>query len=314
MKIERISENQIRCTLNREDLEEKEIRLSELAYGTDKAKELFRDMMQQAQIELGFEADETPLMIEAIPVNPDCLILVITKVSDPEELDTRFSRFTKPFPNTPEEDEDDIEDFDDGTLDMDFEIPGINKENLPKGVLPGADKILKALGSLAEGLSSAAIDALNKKNSEQGSDNKLNKNSTPGSIAPKAFEKENSKDAANKTANDTAKETVNETVKNAVAIFRFKSLQDIIKSCAIVNKSFGGSSCLYKDEINDEFYLIVSRDMTNDIEFLKVCSVFGEYGESFKGIYATASYFHEHYKCMIREDAVETLYDISSKK
>ena len=34
------------------------------------------------------------VMIEAIPVSPDCLILIVTKVEDPEELDTRFSRFT----------------------------------------------------------------------------------------------------------------------------------------------------------------------------------------------------------------------------
>ena len=47
MKIEKINENQIRCTLTRADLEERQIRLSELAYGSDKAKTLFRDMMQQ---------------------------------------------------------------------------------------------------------------------------------------------------------------------------------------------------------------------------------------------------------------------------
>ena len=37
MKIERLNENQIRCTLNKEDLVNREIKLSELAYGTDKA-------------------------------------------------------------------------------------------------------------------------------------------------------------------------------------------------------------------------------------------------------------------------------------
>lgn len=94
MKIEKINENQIRCTLTREDLELHQIRLSELAYGTEKAKKLFRDMMQQAQIQFGFEADNIPLMIEAIPVNVDSIILIITKVEDPEELDTRFSKFT----------------------------------------------------------------------------------------------------------------------------------------------------------------------------------------------------------------------------
>ena len=55
MKIERLNENQIRCTLNKSDLASRQLKINELAYGSDKAKELFRDMMQQASYELGFE-------------------------------------------------------------------------------------------------------------------------------------------------------------------------------------------------------------------------------------------------------------------
>lgn len=94
MKLERINDNQIRCTLNKQDLQDRELRINELAYGTEKAKELFRDMMQQASYELGFEAEDIPLMIEAIPVSTECLVLIITKVEDPDELDTRFSKFS----------------------------------------------------------------------------------------------------------------------------------------------------------------------------------------------------------------------------
>ena len=74
MKIEKVNENQIRCTLTKEDLASRQIKLSELAYGTEKAKSLFRDMMQQANHEFGFEAEDIPLMIEAIPLSTDCLI------------------------------------------------------------------------------------------------------------------------------------------------------------------------------------------------------------------------------------------------
>ena len=94
MKIEKINDNQIRCTLTRQDLADREIKLSELAYGTEKAKLLFRDMMQQAAYEFGFEANDIPLMIEAIPISSDSVILIVTKVEDPEELDTRFAKFS----------------------------------------------------------------------------------------------------------------------------------------------------------------------------------------------------------------------------
>ena len=94
MKIERINENQIRCTLTGQDLAERQMKLSELAYGSDKAKRLFHEMMQKANYELGFDAEDIPLMIEAIPLSGGAILLNVTKIEYPEELDTRFSNFT----------------------------------------------------------------------------------------------------------------------------------------------------------------------------------------------------------------------------
>ena len=94
MKIEKVNENQIRCILSKEDLADRQIKLSELAYGSEKAKGLFRDMIEQANDEFGFEVDDIPLMIEAIPLSGENIVLQITKVEYPEELDTRFSNFS----------------------------------------------------------------------------------------------------------------------------------------------------------------------------------------------------------------------------
>ena len=93
MKIEKISSSQIRCILTGEDLASRQLRLSELAYGTEKARALFRDMMEQASVQCGFDAENYPLMIEAIPLGADSIVLIVTKVDNPEELDTRFSNF-----------------------------------------------------------------------------------------------------------------------------------------------------------------------------------------------------------------------------
>ena len=96
MKIERISDNQIRCTLNKEDLEGKETLLSELAFGSEKAKGLFRELMNKAATELGFETNEdNPLMVEAIPVSKECLILVITRVDNPEDFREHYKKLPK---------------------------------------------------------------------------------------------------------------------------------------------------------------------------------------------------------------------------
>lgn len=94
MKIEQISENQIKCTLNRSDLASRQIKISELAYGSEKTKGLFQDMMDQAFVQFGFETSDLPLMIEAIPVSMDCIILMITRVDEPDEVDENFSNLS----------------------------------------------------------------------------------------------------------------------------------------------------------------------------------------------------------------------------
>ncbi|MBE5876772.1 MAG: adaptor protein MecA [Lachnospiraceae bacterium] len=124
MKIEKVNDHQIRCTLTKADLADRELKISELAYGTEKAKNLFRDMMQQASFEFGFDAEDIPLMIEAIPLNSECIVLVITKVEDPEELDTRFSKFAPSV-------HDDADESDNNGLD-----------NMLQSLSDGADEVL----------------------------------------------------------------------------------------------------------------------------------------------------------------------------
>ena len=112
MKIEKMNDHQIRCTLTSEDLATRNIKLSELAYGSEKTRALFRDMMQQAAMDFGFEAEDIPLMVEAIPLSSEKIVVIITKVESPDELDTRFSNFTQ-FETEEDESDDGL------TLDLD---------------------------------------------------------------------------------------------------------------------------------------------------------------------------------------------------
>jgi adapter protein MecA 1/2 len=135
MKIEKVNDHQIRCTLTKADLADRELKISELAYGTEKAKNLFRDMMQQASYEFGFDADDIPLMIEAIPLNSECIVLVITKVEDPEELDTRFSKFA---PSVHDDDNEEYHEF------------GSTLDNMLQSLSEGADEVLDLFKKIHE--------------------------------------------------------------------------------------------------------------------------------------------------------------------
>ena len=91
MRIERISDTQIKFVLMTDDLEERDINISELSYGSDKTQQLFREIMTLVQDEDAFVEGETPLMFEAMRVGVDSLVVVVTKINDGVEHERKFN-------------------------------------------------------------------------------------------------------------------------------------------------------------------------------------------------------------------------------
>lgn len=108
MKFEQINDKQIRCTIGPEDFQKMQMSIQDFAYGNERTRKLFREMLDQAYDELNFQTEDSPLMIEAIPLGENTVSLLITKVDDPEELDTRFARFSNVGMDEPEFDESDL--------------------------------------------------------------------------------------------------------------------------------------------------------------------------------------------------------------
>lgn len=327
MKIERLSENSIRCTLNRADLDSRELKISELAYGTEKAKSLFKDMIAQASFECGFEADDIPLMIEAIPVSPDCIILVITKVEDPEELDTRFSKFA---PSDEDEDYADMLDSDDDMHGMDDGSSLLNRINealnQDADFIPFSDSLLKKskngnkandkfsadsgskiIGGSASSDKSGESSVSGRKSSKTGGDK-----ASSGTAGKKASG--NISDGSASTGSDNVSGTDNGSDICAVVpiekLFSFKDLNQATVAATAVNNRFNGSSILYKNPVNLRYYLFIRSDDMNLDEFTGVNNTLSEYGVREKLSYATVSYLNEHDEVIIRKDAVKILAEL----
>ncbi len=282
MKLERLSENQIRCTLNKTDLADRELMLNELAYGTDKAKELFRDMMEQAAEELGFEVNDIPLMIEAIPVSPECLILIITKVEDPEELDTRFSRFSK-YTDIEIEDED-YEDYNSDNTDS------VN-DNLD--LFSNAASLMETISDIVEN-----IEQVKRQNKEK----------------QKKSDTTSKKDSTLKSAKGNVSTRNNGQTKKedevTYRIFSFPNINELSKAATMVAGIYNDDSVLYKNPVNNHYYLLVGCNVTDTENYQRVCNCLSEYGSKVKSNYATPFYFLEHFKIIIKEHAIETLANI----
>lgn len=82
MKIEKVNENQIRCIITHEDLENRKLSISEFSSGSGNVRRLIRDMMEKAAAEFGFKTDNSPLMIEAMPISDKSVMILVTKGED----------------------------------------------------------------------------------------------------------------------------------------------------------------------------------------------------------------------------------------
>ncbi|MGN0317216.1 MAG: adaptor protein MecA [Lachnospira sp.] len=315
MKIERLSENQIRCTLNKSDLASRQLKISELAYGSEKARELFRDMMQQASYELGFEADNIPLMIEAIPVSPECIVLIITKVDNPEELDTRFSRFS-PFDRDMDDDDLEYDDFPDmETIGQDYSasLPTANEEldnDEYEETESSSTSVPDFLGNDLMNLFGKVRDFLNNNNSplkasDDASKSNGNATETPASSTDKFIPL--GKSLSSSTRNDSTPDSNSKTVpaKSAMAtrIYTFRSIDDISLAARSITPVFNGTSSLFKDS-DKIYYLVINKSDCSSVNFNKTCNILTEYGDKLQSNEATACFLDEHAVCLIKSDAV----------
>jgi len=88
MKIEKISDNKIKVTITLSDLQERNIDLENLNYNSLATQELFWDMMEQAEIQFGFNTSESQLAIEASPDESDGFVITITKIDDDGDFES----------------------------------------------------------------------------------------------------------------------------------------------------------------------------------------------------------------------------------
>jgi len=90
MRIEKINENQIKLILTQADLTERNIKLEDLSSPSEKTQGLFREIMEHAFTECNFKSENTPLMVEAVPVGMDDLMIIVTKIEGKEDDTNSF--------------------------------------------------------------------------------------------------------------------------------------------------------------------------------------------------------------------------------
>lgn len=266
MKIEKVNDHQIRCTLTKKELEKRDLKLSEIAYGNEKVKTLFRDMMRMAAHQYGFEAEDIPLMIEVIPF-AECAVIVVTKVEDPDELDTRFSKFA----------------------------PSLHKDN--NTTLSSA--LEEVFGNLNK--SDNLLDILKK---IQGAPIPEPDDEDEDSL-PFADEYEEEVPAIAEHSEVSPKVTA--TGNTHEVFYTFSSLNALIKVARVLAPHYRAVSRLYKDTGKDVYLLFLSQGTHSDAQFRSFCHLIEEFATRTPGNEYLKFFVDEHCTPMLSEEALQQL-------
>lgn len=240
MKVEKINENLIEFSVNNDELKNRNIDVKDLTYGSEKAKSLIEELLSIAGTKVGFKVDG-PISVEAIPLKDGAIKLIVSKVVNPDELDSRYSRFT-PY----------------GKMDKPISI---------------LEMLESTIDQFEDILKSQNVKGIN----EVKTLNRL----------------------------DITKEN------EIVYIFEFENIDRATEACKNVS-TYEYESIFYKDEKNNKYYLVLCiLGKTSDAtlkDFNKVCNSLAEYGSRVQSKFGmNKAYYDEHYKTIIKSDAVKKL-------
>lgn len=79
MRFEKLTENKIRITFNLDDLKEKNIDLHSFMANSEETQDLFFDMLQEAEKEIGFVTKDYKIMIEALATYDGHFVITVTR-------------------------------------------------------------------------------------------------------------------------------------------------------------------------------------------------------------------------------------------
>ena len=82
MKLEKINDNKVKITLSLEELESREVTLKDIQNNSNIAKDLFRDLIEENNLDEDFIVNDSHLFIEATSDSNNSFSVTITKVDN----------------------------------------------------------------------------------------------------------------------------------------------------------------------------------------------------------------------------------------
>ena len=245
-------------------------------------------------------------------------ILMLRSTDDPDELDTRFSRFTNGIEFDPKSGDMDEYAFDPEDSDLDDEDEEVEEEdgpeedgagdtedpegklgpdgvqiqqgpeiraeiNIPKSSQINPQDIMHMIDSIVSGLA----EKVGAKGTVSGS----------GAPVPPGM----SGGAPGKKPQGAQ--------PDPFALYEFRDLQSVVQAAKLVGPHYDSENILYKNPVNQRYYLYLGRERNSVEEFAQLCTIMNEFGSRCRTSYASKEYFEEH-TVKVLEDALIQLEEL----
>lgn len=91
MRFEKLNEDKIRITLDMKDLAAKNIDFQSFMSNSNSTQELFLDMLEEAEKEIGFNTKDYKIMVEALATTEGTFVLTVTRLAPDEEQSKKIN-------------------------------------------------------------------------------------------------------------------------------------------------------------------------------------------------------------------------------
>jgi len=267
MTFKRIDESTIRCIVTEEDMEENGLELDDFFTQSDKAQNFLREMVEQATEEVGYEAAQGMVSLQIMPLPNHALAITFSEI-ETDELQAVMENLRAL-------------------------LQDVKDRVLKKGMLQDGDALHR---SEAAASAARALPISGETPALPVSDGSGN-----------TGEAAQTDDAQIRNISEKGLAGRREIARVELRVFGFMSLRNVIQYAHTVQEKNPVVSTLYKDTVNNVFYMTLEKGRLSAKKYNNLCTNATEFSTYVQNGSQILDYLQEHGEVLIERRAVKVL-------
>lgn len=327
MEFERLKNGSVKCIISQEEIQENGLTIADFINDRNKVHDFLGVVIEKAKEEVDYVNESGIVALKVVPLSNNRLAIIFSEESE-ENLIKELSQGLGSFDDEDECSLDDFYDeYDDGeplefSEDEQSIIDAFEKdpfgllEKLERHVTSKDNELKKLNGEVLEACD--RMDGCNADKKREALLKKINSN-TAKELYDLYLKTDEKDEPALYYTRKTQLSDLNKKIRvpdpcyethMLAKVLKFKDLDNVISFTRFLDGIEKISSKLYKNEENDEYFLVFKIGSLDDIQFEQLGFRIQEYADKTYGDMMSKAYIEEHYKCLINSNALVKLREL----